>query len=216
MGRISGYYEWDDDALTPGQKREGGLHQNLYDSAGKLRSSARFVPNENDADGFDVTETVFVPVEGRRLDEDEDELSGDVAALLASLVVVGGVVAAPHIRRWWQEKAAPAIEAGRGRWRARRIQRRAAAVAVDDGNGSETGRSLVEVSRRRPRMSSAEAQSRLLAALAARAYSDEQWRLVSDAEIVEGVSVDEVKQTLNDLPAEQVQGVIEAMVKDPP
>jgi hypothetical protein len=39
MARIRGHYEWDDDALTPGRKKEGGLHQNLYDSAGNLRAT---------------------------------------------------------------------------------------------------------------------------------------------------------------------------------
>ena len=64
-------------------------------------------------------------------------------------------------------------------------------------------------------MSSAEAKARLLAALAARAYSEEQLRLVSDAEIVEGMQLAQLKQSLAELPAEQVHGVIEAMVKDP-
>ena len=36
MARISGHYEWDDDELTPGQRKGGGLHQNLFDGEGKL------------------------------------------------------------------------------------------------------------------------------------------------------------------------------------
>lgn len=216
MGRIKGHYEWDDDDLTPGQKREGGLHQNLYDSDGNLKGSARFVPSEDEADELAVTETTFVPVEGRRLDDEEEDLSGSIAELLASFVVLGVVVAAPHVRRWWQETAVPAIEGRRIRWRERRVQRKTKAPAVEDGTTVEAGRDLAEVPpQRRPRMSSAEAKARLLAALAARAYSEEQLRLVSDAEIVEGMQLAELKQSLAELPAEQVHGVIEAMVKDP-
>lgn len=44
MGRIKGYYEWDDDQLAPGHKKEDGLHQNLFDCDGKLKGSARFIP----------------------------------------------------------------------------------------------------------------------------------------------------------------------------
>jgi hypothetical protein len=39
MGRIKGHYEWDDDDLTPGHKKEGGLHQNLFDSEGNPRAA---------------------------------------------------------------------------------------------------------------------------------------------------------------------------------
>lgn len=37
MGRIEGHYEADDDELTPGHKKDGGLHQNLFDSDGKTQ-----------------------------------------------------------------------------------------------------------------------------------------------------------------------------------
>lgn len=67
MGRIKGHYEWDDDDLTPGQKREGGLHQNLFDSEGNLWGSARFVPDDGiEAETLVITESVYVPVEQRR------------------------------------------------------------------------------------------------------------------------------------------------------
>ncbi len=59
VGRIPGYYEWDDDDLTPGRKKEGGLHQNLFDADGSLKGSARFVPSDEvDRDPVYVTEYV--------------------------------------------------------------------------------------------------------------------------------------------------------------
>jgi hypothetical protein len=49
VGRISGHYEWDDDDLTPGHKKKGGLHQNLFDSEGNLKGSARSSPTTSAA-----------------------------------------------------------------------------------------------------------------------------------------------------------------------
>ena len=50
MPRIRGFFEYDDDDLTPGKKKEGGLHQNLYDGDGKLKGTARFIPDEKRVD----------------------------------------------------------------------------------------------------------------------------------------------------------------------
>lgn len=35
MVSIDGRYVYDDDDLTPGTKKEGGLHQNLFDKDGR-------------------------------------------------------------------------------------------------------------------------------------------------------------------------------------
>jgi hypothetical protein len=64
-------------------------------------------------------------------------------------------------------------------------------------------------------MSSAEAQARYLAALAAWAYSDEQMRLVTRANIVDGEGVAELKRSLAELPPDQVRSLIEAMATNP-
>src|SRR5687767_13475237 len=82
MGRIRGHYEWDDDHLTPGQKKEGGLHQNLFDSDGNLKGSARFIPDDRgEPDPIIVTETIYVPIEERRRTREEEELSQAIAEL---------------------------------------------------------------------------------------------------------------------------------------
>ena len=68
-------------------------------------------------------------------------------------------------------------------------------------------------------MSMAEAQARYLAALAARAYSDEQMRLVTAANIVdgegEGAGVAELEQSLAALPPAHVISLLERMAADP-
>jgi len=83
MGRIKGHYEWDDDRLTPGQKKEGGLHQNLFDSEGNLKGSARFIPDlEGEPEPVVVTETVYVPVEQRRRSPEQVALEQAIAELI--------------------------------------------------------------------------------------------------------------------------------------
>lgn len=218
MGRIKGHYEWDDDDLTPGQKKEGGLHQNLFDADGNLKGSARFVPDEDgDDEPLVITETVYVTLEERRRDRAAEELQEEISRLISIYIDRGIERAKPIVEQWWRESARPAIVARRERFRARRAARRQArepiyveSTIVEDS--TEVAEAEPEA---RPAMSKAEAEARYLAALAARAYSDEQMRLVSSAQIVEGGGPDELAQSLAELPAEEVRGLIEAMVTNP-
>ena len=125
MGRIKGHYEWDDDHLAPGHKKEGGLHQNLFDSDGKLKGSARFIPDDgSDAEPLIVTETVYIPLEERRESSDDEELQQAIAALVVHLVGVGIVKGMPHAEQWWRNTGRPAIKAKRAALHERRTRRR--------------------------------------------------------------------------------------------
>ena len=64
-------------------------------------------------------------------------------------------------------------------------------------------------------MSRAEAQARYLAALAARAYSEEQMRRVAGANIVDGGGVAELERSLEELPADQLKALIQSMATNP-
>ena len=64
-------------------------------------------------------------------------------------------------------------------------------------------------------MSSAEAQARVLAAIAARAYSDEQMRKVFNARIVDAQDAVDVSQILSKIPREELFAIIERMVRNP-
>lgn len=218
MGRIKGHYEWDDDELAPGHKKEGGLHQNLFDIDGKLRGSARFVPDEGgDPEPLIVTETVYIPVEERRLSREEEELQQAIAALVGQLIDVGIAKGKPLAEQWWRETARPAIAAKRAALDERRSRRkeRKRATAIG-GIVFQPSREVDEASTaNRPSMSSAEAQARTLAALAARAYSDEQMRLVTSSNIVDGEGLAEPQDLLAELPSDQVRSLIEEMVRNP-
>ena len=217
VGRIKGYYEWDDDGLRPGQARVGGLHQNLFDSEGHLQGSARFVPTEDsDAEPLVVTETVYVTVEERRRSREEEELQEVINELVYQLLRRGAAKAWPVAERWWHEVARPAVGAQKTKLRDR-VSRRRTRRDLAAGDSLEGGRAIdvAESVDERVKMSAAEAQARNLAAYAARAFSDEQLRLVNDAEIVGARDVDAVTQSLAALPPSQVRGLMAAMAKDP-
>ena len=218
MGRIAGHYEWDNEDLTPGHKREGGLHQNLFDSEGKLKGNARFIPHDrSDPKTLVVTETVYVPVEQRRRTREQEELEQAIYALVSHLIDRGIAKAKPLAEQWWRETARPAIDAQRAKMRERGSRRKARKKApVIEGTVVESSWELTEAREEdRHQMSSAEAQARYLAALAARAYSDEQMRLVTSASIVDGEGLAELKRSLAEVPSDQIKGLIEAMATNP-
>lgn len=213
MARIRGHYEWDDDALTPGRRRDGGLHQNLFDSNGELRAHARFIPETGRQGKPRVTETVFITVDERREDETADWLQEIIAELMVFAVTRGMRVATPIAQQWWRETARPAIGAQRDRLvegRVRRRARRNAPAVEGDVADTTPGRAGGG-----PEMSFSEAQARYLAALAARAYSAEQMRLVESATIVGAEGLADVEQALSDLDQDDLRRLLETMATNP-
>ncbi|GEM_PF-2076565 len=135
-----------------------------------------------------------------------EEIAQALEALAALVLVVASLAstAAPHVRRWWEGTAVAArAAAARGRSAARSSKdhvvsvarstwRRVARARKPDEAGS-CGAVTMDVTRQSPgtsteldvafqnyrtRMSSTEAQSRFVAALLAKAFSDEQMRLL--------------------------------------
>lgn len=220
MGRIPGYYEWDDDDLTPGQKKEGGLHQNLFDDEGKLKGSARFIPSDEDlSDPLIVTEKVYVPVEERRKSKEQEELEDAIAELITVLILAGIAKAKPHVQHWWQESFQPFVvrQWSRLRRNTRSTQSLVSSPAeeVTQETSSEYSADVALTATERPRMSSAEAQARMLAAIAAQAFADEQMRLVNGAEIVDEADADSVREAISKLPPEIVAELVKRMVTNP-
>lgn len=224
MGRIPGYYEWDDDDLTPGRKKEGGLHQNLFDADGKLQGSARFVPSDEvEADSEYVTEYVtehvYVPAEERRLTPEQEELADLISEVLLVFLTKGIDRAKPHIKRWWAESARPFVREQRTRLvkvlpkRAPKVSRDLASTNGDPSADRLPTENVVAVPR--PKMSSAEAQARYLAAMAARAFSEEQMNLVQNADIIDAEGIAEIEAKLAELPPHEVHQLMSMMVTDP-
>lgn len=225
MPRIPGHLEWDDDGLTPGNKKEGGLSDNLYDSEGDLTARARFVPGEEQDDPepevvyvYSDPEVVYIERElsweeierARRADEERRQQAlEDAIKFLAILAMV----AKPHVERLWHTKVRPALKERK----ARRLARKALKAAKKQPIVVETtllasGQELaVAAEEYRADMTSAEAQARYLAALAARAFSDHQMNLVANANIIDGAGLAELRRALAELPQDQVVRIIEAV-----
>lgn len=223
MARQAGYYEWDDD-LTPGKKKEGGWHQNLYDTEGRLKGSARFVPVDDDQeDPIVVTETMYIPAD-ERLSKTQEMVADIIASVIVKLIEDGAKAATPRVKRWWNEAAVPFAKEKTNGWKRRHTARHSEkkpksveGIVIDDVASSteESSSAMIMPTDERPVMSSAEAQARLLAAVAARAYSDEQLRMVSGSQIIDVENVATVQSALAQVPREHLIELIKYMTRNP-
>ena len=223
MARQAGYYEWDDD-LTPGKKKEGGWHQNLYDTEGRLKGSARFVPVDDDQeDPIVVTETMYIPAD-ERLSKTQEMATDIIASVIVKLIEDGAKAATPRVKRWWNETAVPFAKEKTNGWKRRHTARHSEkkpqsveGIVIDDVASSteDSSSATIMPTDERPVMSSAEAQARLLAAVAARAYSDEQLRMVSGSQIIDVENVATVQSALARVPREHLVEFIKYMTRNP-
>lgn len=142
------------------------------------------------------------------IDEDENDESGPAAgyAALAALGLVAAATAAPYVRQWLVDSAAPALKGQRDRFAsAIRRGRRSSGTVASDAEAATADSMEVATSVSCPgvSMSSAEWQERFRLMLLAGAVQDEQWRMLSTARIENGDLL-EVQQAMQSLPPEQV------------
>jgi hypothetical protein len=149
------------------------------------------------------------PGEDRR-----SSVSDVVAEVLAKVAAehLDDVVEAvkPHVARWWNDQARPAIRSAATTTRNR--FRRAASRAADDGQPSPceeatTGDSTTEMKTAGEGvtvLTTVEAEQRLTAALVARAFSDEQIRTVLDARVVDAEQR-EVQLSVKEVSRDEIQ-----------
>ena len=209
-----GVFRWDDEVGHPGNGAGGGWSDNLYqDNVRGTTGSASFYPDDNALDSADdySYENTFVTSDYRRESEDSDELAEAVGELLFALTMMGIVKAAPHVKKWWQEQAGPAVS--RQAKKVRNFGRKKKPEIAVSASAEEY-HMAVTVDRRQI-MSKEEAMSRFIAALAARAFSDEQLRMVNGARILEVENYTDIERTIAQLPPEQLQAQILEMVKNP-
>jgi hypothetical protein len=132
------------------------------------------------------------------------EEKAEEVSLLGVAVVIGGLVAAhklaPHAKRIWDDRAFPALKSTWGTiTRANRD-----GPAVDEPAAIE-GPPAAALQKDKTPMSSAEARERFAAALMARAFSDEQLRVLRGARIVDGEDAPELERALESLTPEQLE-----------
>lgn len=124
MGEMWGRLKWDDDNLTPGKSKDGGHHNNLYDSEGNLKGAASFHP-EDKPDPVAAQQPVNKQGKAKKPQPASPgkraAIQGEVADILAELAksaamgVAEGVkeVVTPVAKSLWEGKARPALEAKR-------------------------------------------------------------------------------------------------------
>ena len=177
------------------------------------------VLDESESETYYATETTYASNDEHQLTEEQEERAQMIAALFSYLIGIGIERAKPHVKRWWEETAWPLISTQTPKVRLRRREHgnpRDNANLSSMSESTEPGNELIEIDvPELPRMSSVEAQARVLAAIAARAYSDEQMRLVSNAHIIDAQDAVDVSQILSKIPREELSAIIERMVRNP-
>jgi hypothetical protein len=173
----------------------------------------------SDADGYSPLarddESNAIATHVRLYDDEPDERPDAKTMVLVGLAAVGVVLAAkelaPHARRLWGERAGPAL---RSTWD------KLARTRGDDGKASPDEPDAIEVvpaaalEDHRTAMSSAEVRERFAAALVARAFSDEQLRVLRGARVVDSEEAAEVNRALESLTPEELEEGIRLMLEN--
>jgi hypothetical protein len=191
--------------------------------------------------------TAHSPAERSAADE---ELREAIVLLVAVAVIRGTAVAAPHVKKWWDENALPAMkstmtstlesarnmkttiastmESARSKVvRVRKSDRQADAgemVAFIEAPTSGPSRGLAALpAEDRARMSSAEAQQRLVVAVMAKtisekaqAFSDEQMRILLGAVIEDADDLPAVSSAIKRLTLEEIEVGVNRMLEANP
>ncbi|MER6077040.1 hypothetical protein [Streptomyces sp. NPDC001833] len=193
MASRRGRLEYSDD-LTPGQSKDGGLHQNLYDSQGRLVGHATFIPDDEDGDDDSLTDPppVFFDANTHEPDPQTKERL-ELEELLEAVVLLVRVIkaaekAAPHLKRWWNDQALPLMKSTRNKLaRTRKAGRQATPTESTTSSGpapTETSQDVTDAhEKHRSSMSSTEARERFTAALIARLFSEEQLMILRNSRI---------------------------------
>src|SRR4051812_16556909 len=215
MPSIDGRLEWDDDELTPGKKKEGGLHSTLFDADGNLKSSARFLPNENDREA--EPETVYmhvyheVPTPAKT--PEQEAFENAVAGLLNRLVDYGIEKLTPHAVQFWEDKARPALRSKVAKVKAKTKlkKKHGDQLAVALPARVDACTDVASVEEDKVEITRAEARARYMLALAARAFSDEQMRILAAANVVDDDGYAELERASAELPAHEAATLIAAL-----
>lgn len=125
--------------------------------------------------------------------------------------IIGVARAAPHVKKWWQEQGRPAVN--RQAQKIRKIGRKNQSD-VEGDELTDAEQSAVEIDQRQI-MSREEAMSRFTAGMAARVYSEEQFRIVSSAYILGVEDYAEIEEAVKQIPRENLQALIRNMVRNP-
>lgn len=228
MPQEYGYYEWDDDSLTPGLRKEGGWHQNLYDSDGHLKDHARFIPtgNNNDYGDGDYSEddysiTNHVHEEKHQSSEADDAFIKISVPLIVVVVSAccGAILAMPPVKRFLKEKVKSFFRS-KVKDQQHSIHHDLEAIliaaeeATDSKVSSENPSTDIVIAKKQQTMSIDEAKARLILAAMGRAYSEEQLQMVINSHTIDADELEAICSELMQLPRAELASIFENMARN--
>ena len=162
----------------------------------------------------------YTPEPPRQLTEEERRIAAAIAAALAVLTIKGTKWAAPRIARWWKDTAARDIKST---WRKvttlRKSSKDLAARAPSSSNArfvaSSTGVEIA-VAESKITMTSAEWEARYQAMLAAGAFTEQQRRILANAQIDDSTPALDAESTKEQLTPRQFADRIARMLEANP
>lgn len=199
-------------------RKSPGAHRGLTrNSDNELGHAEIFLKdeNENEAGSSPASSSTFDTEEYAPGHPERDH--SEAAELLVTVLLIGAFTAAPHLKRWWHSQALPSLKS---RWNRHARSREAnnqtgpteLATLIEDAPAKASPEVIDAPDQRRATMGSAEARKRLIAALMARRFSDEQIRLLHDSRIEDL----ELQSAEEDLTPEQVEDTISFMLETNP
>lgn len=236
------WMEWEDGADLSKSRKMPAQYSPLTREDGTSRLGHVTLSDVAEDEGEGCSVTYTQPVYGSdknaspssALTAEERE---ELARLLADLITVGAIVAvraAPHVKRLWNDKAAPALRSARDKTAsglAEVRQRARQGVRRGDSDSAELATFVESVSADSPEdvttaleaylpsMSSAEAQQRLAVALIAlavsdraKAVSDEQLGILLNARIEDADGAPAGQGSLENLTPEEVERRVQQML----
>ncbi|MHA7172894.1 hypothetical protein [Arthrobacter monumenti] len=157
----------------------------------------------------------------RELTPEERETAEIIAALILLGTARAVVAATPHVKHWWKETAVPPM---RSAWK-RIVGLRKANIQASAATSSSVTRvtfvasaTAIEVAEAESKigMRSTEWELRFRAMLAAGAFKEEQWRILSNARIEDGDALPDKKSTTEQLTSKQFADRIKLMLETNP
>jgi hypothetical protein len=210
---------------------DGAYRAHLFDDeTGNLVGHAELFEPEEDYEFTYEPPYDYSPLEdservssARMSEQERDEALEALGALIA-IGIYAAVEFTPHIKRWWRSKALPAVEATWEKIRPERLvsrrpdkcevqQEPTVVVSPSPERNSIELRAAYEDFR--ADMSSEEARQRLVAALLAKSFHEEQMRMLSSARIYGEFST-EVANVIKRTKPEQVADAVNMMLERQP
>ncbi|WP_194821975.1 hypothetical protein [Micromonospora sp. S-DT3-3-22] len=221
------WVEYDDGShLSKSQKKPGGYSPlTREDKTNKLGQVTLSDIDEEDDD----PPVVFVyhmgsSPSGGPVTREEPSLSDHAIGLLGNLLIAGAAAAAdkarPHVARWLAEQAAPTVVSRWNRLKSRVPGRpdggAEQSAMAEPAPSNERQEVVAALQACQASMSTKEARNRFLAALVTRLYSEEQLRILREAQIEDVNGLLEVGSMVEALTAEQLWSAITALIEENP